>query len=452
MGRMMLVTSCACIKRHSCSTPANIGSRCHTLHYMNNQPNSHPANTSFLTGLRGMSSLCVFTHHFFEQYQENLAVGYGYRGHYGLFRLPVLRLVYGGGPMVALFFVMSGYTVSYNALRLSRKRNWYEFFNVLSSSLFRRGLRLFLPPCISTFMVMLLVRANVYNFDFDQVSANSWTSALVRLPTSYQQGLHWIKSTIEELIIPSGSCLMVKPAYDPHLWTIPLEFRSSILLYCVLLALGPAKPRVRRFIVLLLTLICFSIDSWWLALSLSGMLIAEEDISRLESNNSQSIYPGLNSIILTRQPCWIAILLTGAFIASFPAVGAVETPGFRQLHAISANYRKWWAAGAVQILWAITHLPNVEQLLTSHWPQRLGQFSYALYLVHGPLLQSAGFYVAPFLIHTIGYNSSFNNQLCYILSFCAVTPLILKAAEGFYCYIEQRSVSWIRKLEIWCKS
>ena len=120
----------------------------------------HP--TAYLDGIRGTAAFCVFmVHYLFSPY--NTDVGWGSDGKfYSFWRLPVIRLAYQGSFAVALFFVISGYALSYKPLRLLRANKMLDGYQALASTLFRRWSRLFLPTVASTFMVFLLIRFGAY--------------------------------------------------------------------------------------------------------------------------------------------------------------------------------------------------------------------------------------------------------------------------------------------------
>ena len=64
--------------------------------------------------------------------------------------------------MVVMFFVISGYVLSYRGLQLSREGKAGSLLESLSSSVFRRWLRLHLPVVISTFVAFVLARAGLW--------------------------------------------------------------------------------------------------------------------------------------------------------------------------------------------------------------------------------------------------------------------------------------------------
>lgn len=120
--------------------------------------------TSYLDGMRGLASLFVYFCHY--SYQAfTIAEGYGCgETNYHILKLPFLRLWYQGPAAVCVFFVISGYALSYRPIKLIRSGQWNEFSNTISSLTFRRLIRLYLPPAISTLMVILFLRLGLFEY------------------------------------------------------------------------------------------------------------------------------------------------------------------------------------------------------------------------------------------------------------------------------------------------
>jgi hypothetical protein len=66
--------------------------------------------------------------------------GYGQGENRGLFQLPIFRLFYSGPPMVAIFFVISGFALSLKPLSLIRVEDWEQSLHTMASLIFRRGI------------------------------------------------------------------------------------------------------------------------------------------------------------------------------------------------------------------------------------------------------------------------------------------------------------------------
>lgn len=120
--------------------------------------------TAYLDGMRGLAALFVYFCHYFYQ-AFTIAEGYGCgETNYHILKLPFLRLWYQGPAAVCVFFVISGYALTYKPLKLIRSRSWAEFSNCMSSLTFRRAIRLYMPTAISTLMIIALLRTGAYEW------------------------------------------------------------------------------------------------------------------------------------------------------------------------------------------------------------------------------------------------------------------------------------------------
>lgn len=124
--------------------------------------------TSYLDGVRGVAAFFVLVHHYTVQYTIESATGWGWEKrpadrHDWFFYLPIIRVVHAGRFMVVIFFVLSGYVLSYRSLQLARQGKHLQLLDSLASSVFRRWLRLHMPVAASCFLAFMLARMNLYN-------------------------------------------------------------------------------------------------------------------------------------------------------------------------------------------------------------------------------------------------------------------------------------------------
>lgn len=154
--------------------------------------------TAYLDGMRGLAALFVFFCHYFYQ-AFVIAEGWGAGDDsYQLLKLPFVRLWYQGPPAVCLFFVISGYALSYRPLKFVRGRSSADFGTAVSSLVFRRGIRLYLPTAISTFMVVCLLRIGAYEWTRDFANDKTYMRNVVethpqRMESAYDQYVDWLK-------------------------------------------------------------------------------------------------------------------------------------------------------------------------------------------------------------------------------------------------------------------
>lgn len=117
--------------------------------------------TAYLDGVRGVASLIVVIHHWSLAFTSSAARGWKSREDIPdnwLFQLPLLRVVHSGRFMVGIFFGLSGYVLSYKGLKLGREGEVVKLLDSLSSSVFRRWIRLSLPVIISCFIGLVCAR------------------------------------------------------------------------------------------------------------------------------------------------------------------------------------------------------------------------------------------------------------------------------------------------------
>jgi len=87
-------------------------------------------------------------------------------GNHELFKLPIVNLMYKGDFAVALFFVIGGYVLSMGPVTAMAKnpRDSGAMMKRMSSTAFRRALRLLLPSVASMFVVMVLTRLHYFEY------------------------------------------------------------------------------------------------------------------------------------------------------------------------------------------------------------------------------------------------------------------------------------------------
>ncbi|KAI4251796.1 MAG: hypothetical protein L6R42_008227 [Xanthoria sp. 1 TBL-2021] len=151
-------------------------------------PKLHP--TSWLDGLCGVGALFVFIHHLSQIYLRGLRPGYGRSPEaYHILQLPVLRIVFSGGAIVAIFFVIPGYVLSTKALLFARQGRHLELFENLASSAIHRGRRLIIPCIVSTFLTAMLAMTGAFE---DEGVARHYP----RAGTLWEQLGSWMHETL----------------------------------------------------------------------------------------------------------------------------------------------------------------------------------------------------------------------------------------------------------------
>ena len=148
-------------------------------HSRNQTRSAENSPTAYLDGMRGLAAISVFLcHYFYQAFVITESWGCD-TTNYHLLKLPFLRLLYQGPPAVCIFFVISGYALSYRPLKLIRSNCFSDFAPAMSSLVFRRGIRLYLPPAISTFMIIGMLRIGAYEWTREFASNRKYMRVIV---------------------------------------------------------------------------------------------------------------------------------------------------------------------------------------------------------------------------------------------------------------------------------
>ncbi|PSS12381.1 hypothetical protein M430DRAFT_170225 [Amorphotheca resinae ATCC 22711] len=427
------------------------------------KPHLHP--TSYLDGLRGIASFIVMMGHYTE---ENLG---WYTEPYGLYengapssplQLPFVRVIYSARPMVHIFFIISGYVLSYKPLKQIHSQQYAALATTLSSSVFRRGIRLFLPSIVTLFIMALAV----YYGLSDPRYASPFLSLSLQLSHWWSTcwELLWASWAINDLSYP-------QPVYNPALWTIPVEFAQSLLLFIVILGLSRCLTNIRLLILSCVIAFCFHTGELYAVEFLGGMFIAEvtllQNRSLLSPTSSPTVLP---KYVLDEKPekpkCvptikqklieafWIANVICGLFIASWTNNHVEEVWGLRFLNAHTpepySGQRVWFCLGAFQIVVACTQVRCLQNIFNTHIAQYLGNISYALYLTHNLCLTILEPRMLPLLDSYFAKDTFWGRQINWLAGLVLYLPIIICVADLFWRAVDMPTVKFARWVEAKC--
>ncbi|KAH8674609.1 acyltransferase [Tricladium varicosporioides] len=346
--------------------------------------------TSYLDGLRGFAAFLVYWQH--HQIWARIGASsqgifenaYGHNGNHYFATLPFIRLFFSGGPFaVALFFVISGYVLSNKPLQLINSNEHAKLGDNLASALFRRWIRLYLP-IIATTLVYL----------------TSWH--VFKIWTPYPQQEKKYKDELWSWYLKLKNFSFVFDiwqggppwfAYNFHLWSIPVEFRGSVIIYTTLLAFSNCRRNMRLLCeVGLICYFMYIVDGALYALFVSGMLLCDLDL--LSKRND---LPALVTKFAKHKKGFFYILfVTGVFLGGVPIFNndiknLAESPGWHYLSLLKPEavqtYRWFYLFfSGTFIVASIPHISWLQRFFEMQFNQYLGHISFALYLVHGPIL------------------------------------------------------------------
>jgi len=232
-----------------------------------------------LTEDSGIACFIVYLVHFIVNWFPALRNTYGASPtDHHFFQLPIIRVLFEGHAAVSTFFVISGYAISYRALSKIHTGDTAGVLETLSSSTFRRCMRLYLPCAVNTFICMLLRYWNFFTPD-----PLRWNNLPPQLPTLPAQFWDWWanqKIFMYPFLNVEGG--VYSPPYNGHLWTIPLEIRGSFVVYGTVLAVAKLSSGWRMAFLVCWDAYLFYMGKWDLFLFVGGALLADLDIPRHE--------------------------------------------------------------------------------------------------------------------------------------------------------------------------
>jgi len=409
-----------------------------------------PSNSS-LQGLRGIAAAIVFHRHLLMSFSEFPDYGYGVDktielglANRWIHQLQFLRLIYSGGAMVQLFFIVSGYTQSLKPLQQMQKEQWDAVHKSLSSAIFRRGFRLFLP----TFAAAMLIAVSVWlgMYDWGSKFRNTWfegdPNQLSRERTLFSQA--WVTFQSFKGLLNVWNWDEYFPKFNPHMWTIAVEFRCSLAVQFTLLSLSMVQPVPRVIILTSMIWYCHGHGRWDCVCFLGGLFLANINVTwRLRSGGETchlgSKYPtrpGWEGGSKVRTILGSVVFLAGLYLMGYPKKDGLHTPGYRKMASYTPDswidHRFWSAWGAFFVVASITNAPVLARLFENSLFQYLGKISYAMYLVHGPVLHIIAFVFIPMLWLVTGKE----NIVCRVLGFEMAIPILVWTADLFWRFVD----------------
>ncbi|OBS25988.1 hypothetical protein FPOA_06518 [Fusarium poae] len=415
-------------------------------HYESLPQQAHRQDTCFLDGMRGLAALCVFLEHLLLPFWKDIFYAYGSsKDSSNLLQLPIVQLLYSGSPMVCIVFIISGIALSLKPARLAREGEWQDFYKSLSSMAFRRGIRLFAPCLLASFAHMIMAQAGWSGIQSavpwegpPEIVDEFWLKQPEHLPSLLTQLSQWVHFFVDKVVIPStwrGTSISGRDygdlehvEYGSQLWTVGIEYWSSLVLFTVLL--GTADVRLVFKMIIITTSAGFSlcISRWDVALFLYGCLLGHLD----------SLQP---SPKVHRNRVWEHIIFgllfcLGLHIASFPELGGPQTPSFSWL-PFNGNSRLWQSVGASLIVLCSVKLVALRNAFSHHVLLYLGRISFAIYITHVPLLGTIGWRIFAFVITSLGWETYLAQLGGGIISLSVLVPIQIWVADIFCRFVDE---------------
>ncbi|KAF3908159.1 hypothetical protein AA313_de0200595 [Arthrobotrys entomopaga] len=405
--------------------------------------------------------------------------------------MPFIKLIHHGPPMVKIFYIISGFVLTVKTVKLTRVSGAIDaqaLTNNLSASVWKRYLRLYIP-CAASFVLGALI-TSVGMFEVVPYGTHpKWVSGLLeRRPVPQGNLFKQMWYAVQDFYIFGVEITFFgmsesKFNTDVHLWTIPVEFRNSIALFIIVAGGCMLKRWLRAYLGLpLLSVILLYHRCWGLSLFVFGYFLAE-----LHSDILPSPAP-LPTTTSSKKPSpkrhWLKTLLytsmivLGLYLTSYPRTMRKSnlTTGFQFLVALTprkyplGTEKKpdhtgdfWQCIGAMMLVWALLYLPRIQRvILCNKVVQYFGKISFALYIMHGHIHRSVGYWAVVNGLKFVGiwhWDGGRNEWVVrggrdgvydavIVLGFLAVTfPMTVCWADVFWRAVDLQSVRFLRWLE-----
>lgn len=440
----------------------------------------HP--TSYLDGLRGLAAMVVFCCHYTEENHQYLVPSYGSNvdGISSFLQLPFFRILYSGRPMVHIFFVISGFVLSYKPLKAIRARDVEKCYTALASSTFRRPFRLFGPCIVSTAIIGVLIQMRFMYKPLQYNSVQFWA---------------WVDAVFHSITWPWAWDFDLRPAFDIHLWSIPIEFVHSYLLFLTLLMLSRLRPQARTVTMILLWAYVVACGKWAAMEFYAGMILADFHIKRTAEartapkqyesyDQAVSASPGTLRPYIENQALHygvhIGLLLFALYTEGWPNFDAPKTPIINWLYTHTPSsfppvdnltpQKFWFAIQAIIMVWTCGELHFIKRFLEGPIPQYCGHLSFAVYIVHGPVLEifqrrvAGTLYQAPMAAPglpgyrpevlsggvkgLVGVETATQRTLAWALGLAILAPIVIWVADVFWRLVDIPMIKLARTIEM----
>ena len=331
-------------------------------------------NLESLDAVRGIGSFVVMWHHLVLGFQPN------WKFDPLLATSPWIRVWYHGDFAVHVFFVLSGFVLSYSFVKSGN-------MDVLRAAAVKRYWRLFLPVAVSILISYLLFTAGAYanrnaaRFMHQEVS--SWLNQWFAFPLS------WI-GAIDEAVYGAFFRYDVTQTYNSSLWTMQTEFLGSFFIFAFQ---GLARGlRCRPLIFLLLFAVFLRQQQLWMIDFLAGAAICD-------LFHSQRLW--------IPSPIGLGLAVFGVLLAGTSPAWLFATIGDPLIPGWMSNYIPM--VSALLVILGVLWSPFLQRQLSTGPLLLLGRMSFPLYLIHLLVECSLGCRVYLWVVRDAGFshNSGF---------------------------------------------
>lgn len=339
------------------------------------------ARLGVLDSLRGMAALGVVVRHFTAAFYPTSMTGNPATAH-----LPgTWEADFAASPLLLNFricflFVLSGLVLAESAARMERG------LRPLLAQLVRRYLRLGVPVAAGMVLAWGLLQLQVFrNTNVAALSGAAWFASFWREVPAFGTLCHDVLG---------GGLVQGATAYNPVLWTMPVEWRGSVLVLGLLAVAGRWRWRLLLYAALALGLTLGRFNFYYVAFLLG---LGLHDVYR------RQWVAQLGGT--TRRLLVVALLVVAVAAASHPQIfyrGDATAYAWQRLPGVSPDrtVQFYHTLGAVALLAAVLVSARLRRLADVGLLRRVGRRAFALYITHFLWLGSGASALFVVLLHS----------------------------------------------------
>lgn len=454
------------------------------------------ARTKWLDGLRGVAAFIVAFDHLFMSDVWHPFISFWSdppEENRHLVQLPPIRILFSAHAMVTLFMVISGYAISVSLLK---DQSSPQFIERVSSAVVRRGFRIYLPVLVTATLAQILYFFNLYSWGFDE-------EFLARLPKPWTNPWGHFVYLCGFMADSVNIIAFDYPgSLNSQLWTMPLEFRGSNVIYLLIVGLSAWKVNSRLYVLPALAAFFLWAGNWDIFGFIWGLWLAQRAATwsrgtrrlgtDLEMDEIDDLFPPSPPDLgfQTEKTTWYRrsiylesgrwdISHLGAFVACVTGFHLLclghdghLPPGYQFLTLLQpARWKNSWdiyhwcwkSVGAALLVYSISVSPLLQGPLNTRAVQYLGKISFALYLLHETIYQLFRNRLRDLMYKLLSgreYGSTYEavtgSPVAFHLSWW-VTGGILGAvavctAHYYTICVDNKCVAWAKRVDKWLSS
>ncbi|KAL1850741.1 hypothetical protein Daus18300_012819 [Diaporthe australafricana] len=341
-------------------------------------------NVKWVDGLRGIASALVVLTHLARAWDGELFVATSQEDAAPRFmQLPFLRILIQGRIGVTIFAFVTGYVCALKPIKLCRQGNQEGAFVSISKSALRRIPRLVLPAAASTAVSWMLAEMGLYAVAKHQ---DSWW-----IDVQSPNRIPYLGEALGRLLY----CIVTTWTrsandYDNNQWTLLPLLKGSMWVYSFMVATAFVKPRYRTMASfgLWVYFYCasdsaFGMQFFW------GTFIAD-----LQNHPSTSQF--ISNRLRISKILSASLVFVGLVFASFPEGHAewmtwsrLLLDFMRPILPDNPDFPRFASGIGLELIsLGILLSPWLQKLLSGRYLLFLGRMSFAVYLLHGPLMKT----------------------------------------------------------------